>query len=73
MNEFDPIKAAREVLMGLTQVEVLVRQRLRRAEQQLAEIEPEHNLMLKLEAYVAGEIKHKRAVLRELESAMEKK
>lgn len=51
-HEFDPLRAAREELSGLTDVHRLMLTRARDTERQLAEAEADHNGAVKIEAFV---------------------
>jgi hypothetical protein len=61
MTEFDPVKAAAEELAGLVDVHKVLITRSRETERQLAEIEAEHNAMVKMERFTADLVDKQRA------------
>lgn len=73
MTDFDPIKAKREEIAGLLDVNRVITTRAREAEQKLAEAEADHDSLAKLSAFVAGLLNDARKKLRALEDAAEKK
>jgi len=65
-TEFDPIKAIREEIAGLQDVEKALSVRERFAEQQLGQAESELNALRKLTGYTRSELDRKNKVLQQL-------
>ena len=72
MTDFDPVKAQSEELTGLVDMLKLVSTRARESERQLAEIEADHNALLKLEGFTKGLVEHARIRLQHLKDEAEK-
>jgi len=51
MTEFDPIKAQREIVNGISDIHRLILARARDAEQKYTEAESDYNSMLKIETF----------------------
>lgn len=61
MSTFDAVKAAGEELAGLVDVHRVLITRARETERQLAEVEAEHNAMVKIERFTADLVERARA------------
>lgn len=72
-NEFDPIKAEREMLTGLNDVYKVIHSRARDAEQRMAEAESDYNQLLKLERFTEDLVKQAQERLQKLEQEHEQK
>jgi hypothetical protein len=71
MTAFDAIKALREEISGLMEVQKLVSLRARETERKLAEAETDHNALLKMEGTMSIVLDTMRARLRVLEAEAE--
>lgn len=71
-TDFDQIKALREEIAGLGEVQKAIMVRERRAERDAVEAEAELIAVRKLSGLVAGELERKFLVLRRLEAEKEK-
>jgi hypothetical protein len=67
MNPYDPIKAIREELVGLTEVEKSIKSLVRGAEAKLGQAEAELFSARKVEGFLNIEIQRKRDALKQLE------
>jgi hypothetical protein len=67
MNEFDPTRAAREALAGLTEVYNTLRRQERTAELRMSEAENDLNSLRKLVGYMRIQIEAQRYRVNELE------
>lgn len=72
MTAFDPIKALREELAGLAEVDVAERRREGILETRIAEAESELSHVRKVRGYLLIDIEQKRERLRQLEDAKAK-
>ena len=68
MADFDPIKAIREEISGLADVQKSLRARERIAEETIGRAESELNDLRKLRGFADIELQRKREVLRALEA-----
>lgn len=64
---FDPIRAQREIITGLVDVQKVITARSRDAERRFAEAEAEHYALAKLERFVADLLSEARTKLHTLE------
>jgi hypothetical protein len=67
MTDFDPLKAIREELAGLADVEKTIKQRERACEEAISAAEGELNAVRKLRGYVRIQIDEVRERLKKLE------
>jgi hypothetical protein len=67
VNEFDPIHAAREELIGLSEVMTSLTKRERSAEEAISQAESELNGVRKIVGFVRIAMEEKRALLKKLE------
>jgi hypothetical protein len=67
MSDFNPIKAAREELVALNEMEATIRRREQKCELQISEAETELNAVRKILGYVKLQIERARECLQKLE------
>lgn len=67
MTDFDPIKAIREEIRGLTEIKASLSRRERNLQMQYTELEIEVNAVTLLRGFADAEIERKRKVLKALE------
>jgi hypothetical protein len=73
MSEFDPVRALKEEISGMSDIARLVSTQARQSEAQLAEIEAKHNALLKLDAFVKELLGSMHERLRAMETEIERK
>lgn len=71
-TQFDPIKALREEIEGLTGVQKTITTMERRAEMEMGEAEARLNAVRKLSGFCTAELDRKRDVLKQLETEKER-
>ena len=69
---YDPLKAVREELVGLVEVDGTIVRRQRECEEAMAKAEVELNAVNKIRGYLQIEIARKRQVMNELVAAAER-
>jgi hypothetical protein len=69
MTPFDPIKAQREIINGLLDVQRVISTQAREAEMMLGEAESQFNALTKISRFIQGLLEDERAKLRQLEEA----
>lgn len=67
MTDFDPVKALREEIMGLTEIKASLSRREKNLQMQYTELEIELNSVTLLRGFADQEIERKRKVLKALE------
>ena len=67
VSDFDPIKAQREIIMGLTDIHKVFVTRARTAEQKLAEAEADLNACRQMESFARKMLEDATAKLRALQ------
>jgi hypothetical protein len=71
-TDFDPIKAIKEEISGLSDVHKVISLRVDQAAKAMGEAEIELNALLKLQGFARSEMDRKREVLQKLEREAEK-
>jgi hypothetical protein len=71
VTPFDPLKAQREIMVGLANVRAVIGGRARAAEKHLAEAEAEYNALIKIARFAEGLFEEAVAKLKRLEAEAE--
>jgi hypothetical protein len=71
MNDFDPVRAQHEIVLGLADIHKTLHTHARDSERQMAEAEAQHNAAMKMEAFAKDLLDREAATLRRLQDAAE--
>ncbi|HWP88352.1 MAG TPA: hypothetical protein VNM70_10765 [Burkholderiales bacterium] len=71
MSDFDPIKALKEEITGMSDVANVIAAQARESEATLAEAEAKHSALVKMDAFMKDGLRQMREKLQAMETALE--
>lgn len=71
MSDFDPVRALREEIAGMSDVANVIAAQARESEATLAEAEAKHSALVKMDAFMKDGLRQMREKLQAMETALE--